>query len=473
VTVLAALAAVTLLRLVVAAMTPLSPDEAYYWIWSRALAGGYYDHPPMVALWIRLGTYLCGDTALGVRLLAPLSLALASVALAHAGALLTGDRKRGLMAAIFVNATLAFGVGAVSMTPDTPLLFFWILSLTALARFIASNHGAWLLAVGAFTGLAMVSKYTALFFGASVALWLFAVPSMRAWLYRPWPWLAGVLAVAIFVPVIAWNATHEWVGFIKQGSRFFEFRPAHAAYYVIELVAGQVGMLTPLLFALACAGTWMVLRRRRDPSSIFLLLLTLLPLPVFLAHTLSDRVQGNWPAIIYPSAMLLGTLAWPRLHRPAIVLGLALTAPVYLQAAWPILPIPTKLDPSMKRLAGWEQLAADIEVVRHDREARFVATDSYAIAAMLAWHGRSDVPVIGADRRWSNFNLPHPNLSGQPGLLVRSIRQDHRFNPNEWRAPIEITTVNRARGQTIAETYRLYRIAGPPTDPNLVTLPQR
>ena len=57
-----ALAALTLFRLVVAAALPLSPDEAYYWVWSRALAPGYLDHPPMVALWIRAGTWLAGDS---------------------------------------------------------------------------------------------------------------------------------------------------------------------------------------------------------------------------------------------------------------------------------------------------------------------------------------------------------------------------------------------------------------------------
>jgi len=66
-TVLTILALVAL-RLVAAAFTPLTFDEAYYWMWSKHLAGGYYDHPPMVAFVIRLGTMTAGDTELGVRL---------------------------------------------------------------------------------------------------------------------------------------------------------------------------------------------------------------------------------------------------------------------------------------------------------------------------------------------------------------------------------------------------------------------
>ena len=57
--------ALVVLRLIAAAYTPITFDEAYYWMWSKSLAGGYYDHPPMVAVVIRLGTLIAGDTELG------------------------------------------------------------------------------------------------------------------------------------------------------------------------------------------------------------------------------------------------------------------------------------------------------------------------------------------------------------------------------------------------------------------------
>src|ERR1700735_5714908 len=60
--------ALVALRLVSATWTPLTFDEAYYWMWSQHLAFGYYDHPPGVALVIRLSTMIAGDTELGVRL---------------------------------------------------------------------------------------------------------------------------------------------------------------------------------------------------------------------------------------------------------------------------------------------------------------------------------------------------------------------------------------------------------------------
>ena len=109
----------------------------------------------MVALWIRLGTALAGDGALGVRLLGPLSVALASLLLADAADRLLPGRRAGLRAAALLNATLLFGVGAVLMTPDTPLLVFWIACLWALARLLRQRQcRAGGSAVGLFAGLA-------------------------------------------------------------------------------------------------------------------------------------------------------------------------------------------------------------------------------------------------------------------------------------------------------------------------------
>src|SRR5271166_4174252 len=140
---IAALAALTLSRLWLAAHAPLSPDEAYYWVWSRALAAGYPDHPPMVALWIRAGTWIAGQTPLGVRLLGPLSGLLGTFLLADAAQrLFPAARNAGLFAAAALNATLMLGAGTVIMTPDTPLLFFWIATIWALARLRAARWPA-------------------------------------------------------------------------------------------------------------------------------------------------------------------------------------------------------------------------------------------------------------------------------------------------------------------------------------------
>src|SRR6266568_4956431 len=82
--------ALVVLRCLAAAWTPLTFDEAYYWMWSKHLAFGYYDHPPMVAFVIRAGTLIAGDTELGVRLVSILLALPMSFAVFRAGTILFG-----------------------------------------------------------------------------------------------------------------------------------------------------------------------------------------------------------------------------------------------------------------------------------------------------------------------------------------------------------------------------------------------
>ena len=250
----AALAVVTLIRLVVAATAPLAPDETYYWVWSHALATGYLDHPPMVALWIRAGTILAGQTAFGVRLLGPLAAALASCMLFDAARLLFPGTRAGVAAVMLLNASLLLGVGTVIMTPDSPLLFFWTATLWAMARIAAGGPGVWWLAAGVFGGLALDSKYTALFLWIGVGLWVLLVPAGRPWLRRWQPWAACAIGFLLFAPVLAWNAAHGWAGFVRQGGRVEDWRPARAVGFLAELVGGQIGLATPLVWALCMAG---------------------------------------------------------------------------------------------------------------------------------------------------------------------------------------------------------------------------
>src|SRR6202451_2994485 len=120
-TVLTILALVAL-RLVAAAWTPITFDEAYYWMWSKHLAGGYYDHPPMVAVVIRLGTLIAGDTEFGVRLVSILLALPMSWAVYRSAAILFGGERIATTAAILLNVTMMASVGTIIVTPDAPLL---------------------------------------------------------------------------------------------------------------------------------------------------------------------------------------------------------------------------------------------------------------------------------------------------------------------------------------------------------------
>src|SRR5690242_2912204 len=157
--------ALVALRLLAAAWTPLIFDEAYYWTWSKHLARGYYDHPPMVALVIRGGTLIAGDTEFGVRLLSVLLGLPMSFAVFRSAMILFGGVRAAATATILLNVTLMASVGTLLVTPDSPLLVASSFVLFLLAKVLQTGRGEWWLAVGVAVGCALLSKYTALLFG--------------------------------------------------------------------------------------------------------------------------------------------------------------------------------------------------------------------------------------------------------------------------------------------------------------------
>lgn len=438
---LAALVALTALRLALAAALPLTPDEAYYFTWAQHLQAGYLDHPPMVALWIKAGVALLGETPLGIRLLGPLAAALGSLALYDAGNRLLPGKPFGLTAAALLNATLMLGAGCILMTPDTPLLFFWTLGVWALARLVESRNARWWLAAGGVAGLMLSSKYTAALFMAGAGLWALSTPAIRAQLRGPWPWAGIALAFLVFAPDIAWNASHGWASYLKQGGREDGFNPARSVQFLAELVGGQAMLFTPLIAVLAARGLWQ-LRGNTTPGAGLLLWLSLLPAAVFLEFVLKGRVQGNWLAIIYPTACLAAAAAPPRIIRPALALGFAVTALVYAQALTGFVPIPARRDTTALQMAGWQGLAAQAAATN----PAFITSDDYATEAELAFYAPKDVPVLGFGERWAYFNWPVAAVQGQTGLLIT-----RRAGAS---CPDELGVMVRRRGAEPVMSYR-------------------
>ncbi len=462
----------TALRLVVASYMPLSADEAYYRVWAHALAPGYLDHPPMVALWIRAGTALAGDTPLGIRLLSPFSILLGSYWLLRAGDNLAPGQGVGVRAVWYLNATLLLNAGAVTATPDTPLLMFWVASLAALARLARTGNARWWFAAGVAGGLAFDSKYTGALLAPSVFAWLLAVPSLRHWLRRWEPYAALALAILVAMPVLAWNAAHHWASFARQGGRTGDWHIANALGHVGELLAGQFGLATPLLFVLFAAGTVLALRHRawQRPATGLLAALTLVPGCVFLQHALGDRVQANWPAVVYPSLAVAAAMVPTPLYQRAVAtgLGLLLSGLVMLQAAAAPFELPRRLDFSLIRLAGWRNLAYAADAARIEAHADCIAADEYGLASELAYHLRTR--VLGAEPRWNFFALPAPLQVCDSVLLVRLARRTDALSRATWRQVVPFGGAARARDGIVAETYLFYRAAAPP---GAVLLPAR
>ena len=179
------------LRCLVASHVDLETDEAYYWLWSRHLAISYFDHPPMIAYLIRLGTALFGDTVFGVRSMAIAAMIAASALVYALTVILFDDRRLGVMATLWFNMMPHTAFFSIVMYPDTPAILFWLLCCVALALVWKSGRGEWWYLAGAAMGLLLLSKYTGVFLlGRHRASGFSASAQMRLWLKRREPYLA-------------------------------------------------------------------------------------------------------------------------------------------------------------------------------------------------------------------------------------------------------------------------------------------
>ena len=258
------IAAVTLIRLFVGAQTGLVRDEGYYALWSTVPSAGYLDHPPMIAWMIALGRALVGDNAAGVRLLPVLSTGVTLLAIYRTGALLLDLRSAGI-AVVWFAVTVAAGLLFIA-APDAPLTMFWALTVWAVAEFVHSRNANWWLAAGLFAGLALLSKYTALFLGAGLVLYLVSHRERWHWL-QPWQvWAGGAVALLVLLPNLVWNAQRDWASFAFQGRRLDSYGLdfGSMADNFTDLVQGQALATGLVLFVFALAGivAFAVSRRR-------------------------------------------------------------------------------------------------------------------------------------------------------------------------------------------------------------------
>jgi 4-amino-4-deoxy-L-arabinose transferase-like glycosyltransferase len=475
-----AVLALVALRLVAAAWTPLTFDEAYYWMWSKHLAFGYYDHPPMVAYVIRAGTMIAGDTEFGVRLVSILLALPMSFAVYRTAAILFGGVRVAASAAILLNATLMAAVGTLIVTPDSPLLVAASFVLFFLAKVLRTGRGAWWLAVGAAVGCALLSKYTALFFGAGILIWLLAVPSQRHWLVTPWPYLGGLAALAIFTPVILWNADHQWVSFIKQmgRSRIEDFRPA----FIAELVPTQVAFATPLVFILGAMGLHALAWRSEGerPARVLIGAMFWTIVAYFFWHSLHARVEANWFAPVYPAFVVAAAVAahrvpWQMREQRLADFCLHWAGPVgVLMFALLIVQANTGMLSGYRRDAtvrsvgvGWRELASRIEAVRARLGATCVLAPDYGTTGWLAFYlPRGSCVVQPTQRiRWVNMPEPDPAQLAGPLLFVDEARPGGRPYLKAGFAHVEeAAELPRKRGPLIIETYALNLLSGPKGD---------
>jgi 4-amino-4-deoxy-L-arabinose transferase-like glycosyltransferase len=479
--VVALIAVLTAMRVIYASLLDLRTDEAYYWTWSKEGVLSFLDHPPMIAWFIRFGTAIFGDTNFGVRFAGIVAMLVTQLLLADIVRRVTHDVRAVVFAVLMPEAALYYGLLMAKVAPDVAMIPFAVAMLWALVRLWESNDARWWLATGLFAGLALLSKFTAIMLAPAVLAFMLVPDWRRRWLSSPYPWLAVLIAVVVFLPVLIWNAQHDWASFRFQLVRATATRDVSLST-VGEFIGLQFGLVGFVLLPVVLSGVALTAwrgYRRGDANSILLSTAVIVPFGYFFWKSLTLRVGDTWPMFMWPAGfaaaainiamlpregwpawMIQSTIAWA---MRAIVSGIVFVVLVflyYVASPWNFI---GSTDP-IGGEAGFEQVVDRVQAELQKTGAAWIATTDYRTYAMLRWYFNGRVPVIEINERQRFMGFGDPGMSlikGHTGLYV--AREPDENNP-AWAATTAIREplerVDRSWRGVLMDTYALEKLTG-------------
>tara|TARA_B100001093_G_scaffold267396_1_gene255737 strand:+ start:596 stop:2101 length:1506 start_codon:yes stop_codon:yes gene_type:complete len=478
--VLLLLIGIACLRSLAIIATPLEigVDEAQYWLWSQQFDFGYFTKPPLTSWIIGLSHSIFGHHQWAVRIPAPwLHLATALV-LWRAGGWLGGP-SAGRLAALLWSTLPAVGLGGFLISTDTPLLLFWSLGLMIIIG-ITGGHlerHRGMVAAGAAFGAALMAKYAAVY--GLLGLLIFVL------LHRFWRGhnTVSIKQMVLFCfgcmllasPNLVWNISHDFATVRHLGENANLTRQSYDIGNSLEFLGAQFLTAGPLAFALMLG----ILRlHKQRPETVLLFGFSVPAMAIITLQAFLSEANANWaltamPALVlwlsvWGSQMPLSRLSRVKrnLVRSAILVnGVICTILVVICWTGQTGPLTPHSDP-LRRLRGWQALAADTQLVLDAHGAQTVIADRRASAALLNWHlhGRDvDVLVHDHDGIPSNhFEANHPWTPqlGRPVVVLHTDDTPPSIDGISWDDDATLSDVrissNRSRS--------LYLFTGLETD---------
>jgi len=275
---------VNVFKLWLARYLPLLGDEAYYNVWSQHLALSYNDHPPAIAYLHWLVNFVSGQSEFGVRL-AAIIIILVATWLIYLIAKETFDKKVAIASAILFNLVPTYFTGGLFLTPEQPLLIFWLLSTYLTVKLFKTQDPKLWYGLGLSVGLGLLSKYPMILFFPGLLLFLIISKENRPWLTKKEPYLAIILSLLVFSPVIIWNWQQGFSSFLYHGSRVGSPNYLYNLLYFLIL---QFLMFSPPVFIFTFRTFLFDFWKNLKTLSGQTLLLLSLSLPSFLAFPTSS-----------------------------------------------------------------------------------------------------------------------------------------------------------------------------------------
>ncbi len=444
-------------RVMMAAGLGAGFDEAYYFGYSLRPALGYFDHPPIVGFLAGYFPYLTGiANAFTIRLAAVLAFSVAGLLLYQLARQFTDERKAAWAMLLFSVTPIFFLLAGIFILPDAGLTLFWIITLIVFYHILFKKATLWdWLLAGLTTGFAMLSKYHGLLLGFFLLLYLLLYDRKKfldIGLY-----VYGVVAFAVFSPVLIWNAQHHWISFTFQSSRAVGAGLNLDAFG--QALGGQLGYLTPMVFFPMAVVFYRVIKGvlNKNKPDRFYLLFGMAPVLLFMAVSLTQPILPHWTLVGYIVLTIpLAEMIEPAFRQKRWVRGLVygsvaflvlLLTTLFLHTRYGILhlekladkgivsPRDAEMDATLD-MHGWEKIAEYLASQHLPPDSVFLFTHKWFLSGEVELATRGDYTTMCFDEndpRGYGIWDKQVDVLGMDAICIYSNR--FKIDPKEKFAP--------------------------------------
>ncbi|TDT69111.1 dolichyl-phosphate-mannose-protein mannosyltransferase [Hypnocyclicus thermotrophus] len=386
---------------------PFYSDELYYWVWSKRLQLSYFDHPPMVAYFIKIFT-IFSDNKFFIRLPALFSISL-SAYIVYQLAKKAFDKKVAKYSIYIFLSTIIVQGGFMLITPDSPLILFWTLSLYFAYEYIFEDKRRGIYLASIFMGCAFLSKYTAILIAIVMIIFLLSDKEYRKVFFKKDFYLAVILGIIVSFPVLYWNYQNDFISFgfqfnhgvaIKKIIRFDKF---------LEFIGGQILIFHPVYFVTIFYFIIKYFKYIWQNKKLRYFFINFIFVFIFFAYNaLYKKSEPNWTAPAYISGAIFLAYFYVKNNmkktlKGAIIFTVIVVGLVKTPEFIPILPKPIKI--LQYRLKGFDTVYKGLDKKINLKNYEYLLIDSYHGSEIAYYLNMPKKTYILDSTRFSQYDL--------------------------------------------------------------------
>ncbi len=370
----------TIIKIVLALVVPLSNDEVYYHTYALYPAISHFDHPPMVGWIIQLFTFNMQWHNDFYMRLGPIVFSIFNSIIIYHFIHRISTQKAAVLSVFLYNSSFYNSVvSGFFIMPDTGLMTFWLLALNSfhislVNLDVSKKEKQHLLLAGFFTGLAILSKYQAAFLWFSA--FVFILRYRRQWLKESSFYLSGIITLLFLTPIILWNFQNDFVSFTFHGQRANFFHQGFNYLYFARELFGQMIYTNIAVYILII---WSLIYYKRNfklrtLSDRFFVYFGMPSILVFLSISLFKSTLPHWSGPGFSTLILLTSILLANsenckigfFKRSVFFSGfnyLISVVIILLQLNFNIIPLGYSNDPTSD-ITGWDELGSKFSIQR-------------------------------------------------------------------------------------------------------------